>query len=268
MRLVNGASSDSLNLSDRAIQFGDGVFRTMKVTAGQIEFWSQHYAKLASDCARLGIVAPSEAILLAEIAQLAPVDHSIKIIVTRGESARGYMMPADIVPNRIVQRAALPLYASNLYTEGAVLRVCETQASWQPALAGVKHLNRLENVLARREWSDPAIFDGLMLDRDGFVIEGVMSNVFALINGVWSTPKLDCSGVAGVYRDMLLNMNACDDIHAIECDLKLVDLFAADAIFVCNSLAGCVPVRAIEQHRFPLKPRLINQLQQALRQVR
>nr|WP_314899952.1 aminodeoxychorismate lyase [uncultured Deefgea sp.] len=269
MRLVNGILSDSLSLSDRSIQFGDGVFRTMKVTAGQIEFWPQHYAKLTSDCARLGIAAPSEATLLADIAQLARMDHttsdhSIKIIITRGESARGYMTPADIVPNRIVQRAALPAYAPNLYTEGAVLLVCDTRASWQPALAGVKHLNRLENVLARREWSDPAIFDGLMLDRDGFVIEGVMSNVFALIDGVWCTPKLDQSGVAGVYRSMLLQLGACGDIRTNECGLTLADLYSSQAIFVCNSLAACVPVRQIEQHCWRVDIELMKQVQQRL----
>jgi 4-amino-4-deoxychorismate lyase len=268
MRLVNGVLAESLSLSDRALQFGDGVFRTMKVTAGQIEFWPQQYAKLASDCARLGIAAPSEACLLADIAQLEPMDHSIKIIITRGESARGYAVPAEMTPNRIVQRAALPAYLSHLYIEGAVLRVCETRASWQPALAGVKHLNRLENVLARQEWSDPAIFDGLMLDRDGKVIEGVMSNVFALIDDMWCTPKLDQSGVAGVYRAMLLQLNSFEDIRVKECDLSLVDLYAAKAIFVCNSLAGCIPVKQIAQRHFSLELGLMNRLSQALGQMK
>ncbi|MGL4996398.1 MAG: aminodeoxychorismate lyase, partial [Deefgea sp.] len=244
-------------------------FRTMKVTAGLIEFWPQHYAKLVIDCARLGIAAPSEATLLGDIAQLARLDHatsdhSIKIIVTRGESARGYMTPADITPNRIVQRAALPVYSPHLYTEGAVLRVCETRASWQPALAGIKHLNRLENVLARREWTDPNIFDGLMLDRDGLVIEGVMSNVFALIDGFWCTPKLNQSGVAGVYREMLLQLNDCGDIPFKECDLTLAELYSAKAIFVCNSLAACVPVRQIEQQHWRVDLDLMKQVQQRL----
>ncbi len=264
MRLVNGVLAESLSLNDRAFQFGDGVFRTIKVSAGRIEFWPQHYAKLASDCERLGIVAPSEAVLLSDIAQLAPVDHSIKIIITRGESARGYMVPAEIKPNRIVQRAALPVYSPSLYTEGAVLRVCETRASWQPALAGIKHLNRLENVMARREWSDPNIFDGLMLDRDGLVIEGVMSNVFALINGNWCTPKLNQSGVAGVYRAMLLQLDGCSDIHVKECDLTLADLYSATAVFVCNSLAACVPVRQIEQHCYRIDIELMKHVQQLL----
>lgn len=271
MRLVNGVVAESLSLNDRAIQFGDGVFRTMKVTAGQIEFWPQHYAKLASDCARIGIAAPSEATLLADMAQLvrlnhATSDHSIKIIVTRGESARGYVAPADAQPNRIVQRAALPAYSPALYTEGAVLRVCETRASWQPALAGVKHLNRLENVLARREWNDANVFDGLLLDRDGLVIEGVMSNLFALIDGAWCTPKLNYSGVAGVYRDMLLLVNGYGDIPARECDLSLADLYSASAIFVCNSLAGCVPVRQIEQQCWRVDRELMQQVQQSLSQ--
>jgi 4-amino-4-deoxychorismate lyase len=212
----------------------------------------------------LGIVAPSEATLLTDIAQLAPVDHSIKIIVTRGESARGYVAPSDIQPNRIVQRAALPAYSPALYTEGAVLRVCETRASWQPALAGVKHLNRLENVLARREWNDANIFDGLMLDRDGFVIEGVMSNVFALLDGVWCTPILSGSGVSGVYRETLLKSSGFGGIRTRECDLTLVELYSANAIFVCNSLAACVPVRQIEQQCWKVDTALMQQVQQSL----
>ena len=264
MRLVNGVLAESLSLNDRTIQFGDGVFRTIKVIAGLIEFWPQHYAKLARDCARLGIAAPSEALLLAEIAQLAPIDHSIKIIVTRGESVRGYVAPSDIKPNRIVQRTALPAYSPALYTEGAVLRVCETRASWQPALAGVKHLNRLENVLARREWNDATIFDGLMLDRDGFVIEGVMSNLFALLDGVWCTPILSASGVAGVYREMLLKNSGFGGIPTKECDLTLAELYSASAIFVCNSLAGCVPVRQIEQQCWKVDIELMYQVQQSL----
>ncbi|MBM5572060.1 MULTISPECIES: aminodeoxychorismate lyase [Deefgea] len=266
MRLVNGVLAESLSLSDRAIQFGDGVFRTMKVTAGQIEFWSQHYGKLASDCARLGMTAPSEATLLADIAQLQPIDHSIKIIVTRGESVRGYVTPGDIQPNRIVQKAALPVYPATIYTEGAVLRICKTRASWQPALAGVKHLNRLENVLARREWTDPNIFDGLMLDRDGYVVEGVMSNVFALIDGVWCTPTLNDAGVAGVYRDMLLLLNGFSDICTKEAKLTLAELYSASAIFVCNSLAACVPVRQIEQHRWPVDNEWMQHIQHILGQ--
>ncbi|QZA80808.1 aminodeoxychorismate lyase [Deefgea piscis] len=252
MRLVNGVLAEHLNLSDRAIQFGDGVFRTLKVRAGQLEFWPQQYAKLVQDCARIGITAPSEATLLADIAQLAPVDHSLKIIITRGESARGYALPADMKPNRIVQLAALPAYAEHLYLEGAKLVLCATRASWQPALAGIKHLNRLENVLARQEWSDPAVFDGVMLDRDGWVVEGVMSNLFALIDGVWCTPILNESGVSGVYRSILLNDVACNEIPIVERKISLSQLYAADAVFMCNSLAACVPVRQMADRHWPI----------------
>lgn len=269
MRLVNGIAAEMLSLNDRSIQFGDGVFRTMKVTDGRIEFWPQHYAKLVSDCARIGIVATSEALLLADISQLARLDHatsdhSIKIIITRGESARGYAAAADLQPNRIVQRAALPVYSPSLYTEGAVLRLCATRASWQPALAGIKHLNRLENILARREWSDASIFDGVMLDRDGFVIEGVMSNLFALIDGVWCTPQLDESGVAGVYRSMLLKNNALGGIPIKECQIGLADLYLARQVFVCNSLAACVPVRQLEQQHWAIDANLMNAIQQTV----
>ena len=104
----------------------------------------------------------------------------------------------------------------------------------------------------------------LMLDRDGFVIEGVMSNVFALLDGVWCTPILSASGVAGVYREMLLKNSGFDGIPTKECDLTLAELYSASAIFVCNSLAGCVPVRQIEQQCWKVDIELMYQVQQSL----
>ena len=251
MRLVNGVAAESLPLADRAIQFGDGIFRTIKMIGGQPQFWARHYRKLCADCAALGIAAPDEATLLEEIGQLRVqsgfFDATIKIIVTRGESARGYVIPPDCVPNHIVQIAPLHLYPESLYRDGVCLRLCATRASWQPALAGIKHLNRLENVLARREWSDPALFDGLMLDRDGCVIEGVMSNVLLLKDGILATPDLSESGVAGVMRELALAAAARlgwpVEIRAIRLD----ELRAADAVWICNSLIGLMPVSRMDE---------------------
>jgi len=251
MRLVNGVAAESLPLADRAIQFGDGIFRTIKMLGGQPQFWARHYRKLCADCAALGIAAPDEATLLEEIGRLRVqsgfFDATIKIIVTRGESVRGYAIPAGIAPNRIVQIAPLHLYPESLYRDGASIRLCTTRASWQPALAGIKHLNRLENVLARREWSDPAILDGLMLDRDGCVIEGVMSNVLMLKDGIVATPDLSCAGVAGVMRDVALDaakrLGWPPAIRAMTLD----ELRAADAVWICNSLIGIAPVRQMDE---------------------
>ncbi|WP_255990058.1 aminodeoxychorismate lyase [Chitinolyticbacter albus] len=246
MKMINGVAGEALALADRAFQFGDGVFRTLRCDAGGIRFWARQYAKLAADCAALGIAAPPREVLEADIRQLAPQDGAIKLIVTRGESQRGYAVPDACTPNRVVQVSALPPVWP---AEGARVRWCDIRAGWQPALAGVKHLNRLENVLARREWSDPAIQEGLLLDRDGHVLEGVMSNVLALSGRVLFTPRLDDAGVAGVMRSVVADVAARNGIAIREKVLTPAAVMAADRLYLCNSLIGLVPVRELSgQH--------------------
>ncbi|WP_164521532.1 aminodeoxychorismate lyase [Iodobacter ciconiae] len=242
MRLLNGQPQNRISMADRAFQFGDGVFRTMRCTGGAIEFWARHYSHLEQDCAALGIVCPSASILLEDLSRLRPVDAVLKIIITRGETARGYSVPDQLLPNRIVQLAALPAYPEQLYQQGVKVRVCSTQASWQPALAGVKHLNRLENVLARREWHDPDIFEGLMLDRDGFVIEGVMSNVLVLSDNILSTPKLEQSGVSGVMCEVIFDAAVQHGLQVEKRAWTLDEIKQSDAIWLTNSLMGLLPV--------------------------
>jgi 4-amino-4-deoxychorismate lyase len=250
MRLVNGATAESLPLADRALQFGDGVFRTIKMIKGQPQFWSRHYRKLCADCTALGIEAPDESTLRDEIGLLYVnsgfADATIKIIISRGESARGYAIPAGITPRRIVQIAPLHSYPESLYTQGACIRLCTMRASWQPALAGIKHLNRLENVLARREWNDPAILDGLLLDRDGMVIEGVMSNVLIKQGTALVTPDLSSAGVAGVMRDVAMAAARRLGWQVNVQPISLDELRAADSVWLCNSLIGLMPVRQMD----------------------
>ncbi|MFC7418329.1 aminodeoxychorismate lyase [Iodobacter arcticus] len=268
MRLLNGLPQDHISMADRAFQFGDGVFRTMRCTGGAIEFWARHYTRLQQDCAALGIVCPSEAILLEDLRCLTPIDAALKIIITRGETARGYVAPDQLAPNRIVQLAALPAYPEKLHQEGVKVRVCSTQASWQPALAGVKHLNRLENVLARREWSDPSIFEGLMLDRDGLVIEGVMSNVLVLCDSVLSTPKLEQSGVSGVMCEVVFDAAMQHGWRVEKRAWTLDEIKKADAVWLTNSLMGLLPVAELCDQYFspnaaqPLLSAAVNQLRQ------
>lgn len=249
MRLVNGKWIDTLALTDRAVQFGDGVFRTVKYASGGLVFWERHYRKLVADAAVLGITAPDEALLLDDIRRLLVknrfTEAVFKIIISRGESGRGYAIPAEIQPTRIVQIALLPDYPDEVYAVGVTLRLCTIRAGWQPALAGVKHLNRLENVLARREWDDPAILEGLLLDRDGNVLEGVMSNVLARFGNELVTPVLDAGGVAGVLREVALEAARQLGWRSSERRLSRNELLAADRVWICNSLIGVMPVAAL-----------------------
>ena len=248
MILINGLPEDKISAIDRGLAYGDGVFRTLAVRNGKPLCWRLHYAKLRYDCERLSIPAPDEETLLDEIAAAANgmAQCAVKIIVTRGPGERGYTWPVPARPARIVIAGPLPIYPAENAAEGIKVRVCELRLADQPRLAGIKHLNRLENVLARAEWNDTKIAEGLLLDQRGSVIEGVMSNLFILHNDVLLTPDLSRCGVAGATRERILAWAELAGIPVRIQDIPVDMLWDAEEIMVCNSLIGVWQVREID----------------------
>jgi 4-amino-4-deoxychorismate lyase len=239
MILVNGQPAENVSALDRGLAYGDGVFRTLRTHAGQPIWWTDHFTKLGTDCDSLALDCPKEAALLDEVGQVAEAGAGIvKIMLTRGAGARGYAPPSGQACTRVVLSAPLPPHALPDAPTDINARWCDLRLARQPRLAGVKHLNRLENVLARSEWSDPSVFEGLMCDDRGAVIGGVMSNLFWARDGELYTPDLSECGVAGVARARLLHAAAR---LGVRCHVgrQLPDaILAADEVMICNSVIG------------------------------
>ena len=236
--LINGNSNQAISPLDRGFAYGDGVFRTLVMREGQPENWPLHYQKLVADCAAIKIVCPSADMLINDLGQLfLPSETAVaKIIVTRGEGERGYAPPAITAPMRVVVKTTMPDYPKSYSEEGVNLHVCKTQLAAQPLLAGVKHLNRLENVLARMEWNDPTIADGIMFDTQNNVIECTAANIFARFNDTLKTPNLNQCGIAGITRQRII-----DHAHLWHLKIKieqinLEQLLNADEVIISNSL--------------------------------
>jgi len=246
--LVNGKPADTVSAADRGLMYGDGVFRTLLVRNGQPIAWARHLRKLAADCAALSLACPDAGDLLRDVKTLTAdiPDCVIKLVVTRGVGNRGYAPPAPPRATRIALRSLLPGYSLAHADKGVAVRLCSVRLAHQPRLAGIKHLNRLENVLARMEWNDPAIAEGLMRDEAGNVVEGVMSNLFVCHNSALTTPDLSRCGVAGVTRERVLEWAARQGIRVEVKHLSLEEVLAADEVFLCNSVAGIWPVRELE----------------------
>lgn len=245
--LVNGVLSDSVGADDRGLLYGDGIFRTMRVSGGKILHWPRHYRKLQQDCAGLLLPCPERRGLEAELDQLiaGQAEGVAKIVVTRGRGARGYTPPAETAPTRILSLAPCPAFPERFYSLGIKLHVCTLRLAHQPRLAGIKHLNRLENVLAAMEWRDGDAEEGLLLDAKGNVIEGTRSNLFMVRDGALVTPDLSRCGVAGMQRERVMEWAA---LHGVPCRIEafgLADLLAAEEIFMVNSMIGLWPVRAV-----------------------
>lgn len=237
---VNGVVSALVSATDRGIAYGDGVFRTFPVRGGRAQCWSRHYAKLASDCQRLGIAAPVRDMLERDVDAIcmAEPDCVVKIIVTRGQGERGYRAPPVVRPTVITMTSPLPRIPGDGPDCGVAIYPCRLRLSHQPAVAGIKHLNRLENVIARAEWSDVEYAEGLLLDEAGNVVCGTMTNLFAVERGVLLTPDLSRCGVAGVTRDRVIEAAACDGILCHVHDLTLERVRAAEEVILVNSVIG------------------------------
>jgi 4-amino-4-deoxychorismate lyase len=242
---------DALDAGDRGLAYGDGLFGTMRLHAGRPVWWDAHAARLAAGAARLGIAMPDAAWLEATLHDFARGESGpavVKVVLTRGSGGRGYAAPPDAVPTLLLALHDAPPPGP----AALVLRWCETRVAVQPALAGIKHLNRLEQVLARREWSDPAVHEGLMLDTDGRVAGATSANVFARLDGRWCTPPVDRRGIAGIARGWIL-ANAGD---AREAELGPADIARADAVFLCNAVRGILPVGSLGDRRWAPHPAL------------
>lgn len=228
--------TDAVLAEGRGVGYGDGIFETMRAIGGSIPWWPGHRARLALGAARLRIVLPSPECIDSELHDWLSLhrDAVIKLIVTRGSGGRGYTPMPQAPPVWMLIASSLP---PPLRPGGLVLRWCDTRLSRQPLLAGIKHCNRLEQILARTEWSDADIDDGLMRDTEGDVVAATAANLFVLREGHWWTPPLDHCGIAGVCRSWALRAFAAGARR-----LTAEEVETADAVVLCNAVRGILPV--------------------------
>ena len=232
--------------ANRGLAYGDGVFESMRVHHGKLPLWPRHLARLREGAARLGIAVPDVAFVEARAAELAHGidDGVLKLLLARGDGGRGYAPPVDAAPVWVLSRHPLPLVQ-----RGARLHACETRLALQPALAGIKHCNRLEQVLARAECERAGRDEGLVLDAEGNVVSATAANLLVLREGRWATPPVDRCGVAGVLRGWLLEQGLLE-VAAVSMD----DVESADAVALCNAVRGILPVSSLGARAWPPHP--------------
>lgn len=251
---VDGRPADSVPVQNRGLQYGDGVFTTVAIKSGAPLLWERHLRRLQHDAARLGIAPIAPAMLQDDVERCCRgvARATLKIIVTRGAGSRGYRPPAESSVRRIVTLWSRAPQAANA-SDGIAVRLCRARLSRNPMLAGIKHLNRLEQVLARAEWGDDYA-EGLMQDTAGMIIEGTMTNVFIVRDGELLTPDLSQCGVAGVMREEVLERARAANIPSRVSEIPLATIHAADEIFLTNSLIGIWPVRRFETKEYRIGP--------------
>jgi 4-amino-4-deoxychorismate lyase len=243
------ASDAAVPVLDRALHYGDGLFETIACLDGRPRLLERHLRRLQLGCERLGLDVVAPAILASEVRELARGSSRaiVKLLITRGTAlARGYALAGGERARRIALRYAWPLEDPLAQEEGVRVRLARLRLGESPALAGIKHCNRLEQVLARREWSDPAIAEALLFSSSGALVSGILSNVFLVRESKLLTPLLDRCGVAGVMRALVLEIAPAAGIVAQERRLDAADLEAAEELFLTNAVSDIRPVRELE----------------------
>lgn len=254
MFLLNGESKHCIEFSDRGFQYGDGLFETIEIFNGRPLFFKQHLQRLFNGCQKLLIPPPDAEIITKEAFQFShDSTHAVlKLIVTRGSGGRGYRQPDHISPTRLFSLHSFPNHPESYNSQGINVRFCSNTLGINPILAGIKHMNRLEQIIARAEWNTSEFQEGLMMDVHGNVIEGTMSNLFLVKDNILYTPLIDQCGVEGILRNILIITAKKNKIKVIEKVISKKELVNADELFMTNSIIGIWPIKQLEKQRFTI----------------
>jgi len=251
--LVNGEISSFVSAGNRGLNYGDGLFETLLIKNGQPIWWQAHMDRLGICCKRLGLNMPPQAKLLREVktATAGLSSAVVKIVLTRQGQARGYGFDAESDCDRIISAHAIPDNLEEPVLQGRRARICDLRLAVQPALGGIKHLNRLEQVLATAEDYQEGVTEGILLDQEDNVISAISANIFIVMEQRLLTPRLDRSGVRGVFRSQILAaFKARCEQRRIQPDF----LREAHEVFVCNCVRGIVPITRIGDWEYAIGP--------------
>ncbi len=249
--VINGEQDGSLSSLDRGLLYGDGIFETVAIQQGQPQHWQEHLERLNLGCEILGLSGLDHVLLKTEVEKLIDADTQcvVKIIITRGVGGRGYR-PTQQSLTRIIQKFPWPEYPASYTQLGIDVTLCEFRLAQQSKLAQIKHLNRLEQVLARSEWADE-YQEGLVCDQASHIIEATSSNVFFEVVGGLVTPELNGCGVVGVLRNKVISYCNNNDIQLSIREFSLSEISGIQGMFVCNSVIGIWPVKSFSNLVLP-----------------
>ncbi len=256
--LIDGEFKDSISVLDRGLSYGDGIFETMvwcfikeKKNFG-VEFWNRHLRRIEKSCMITKIKMPPIELLntykkriLEKSFNQGLKEGVLKIIITRGVGGRGYKFDSDIKPTIIFLSFSKNHLDQSLYKNGVNVRFCESSIFKNFELAGLKHLNRLDSVIARSEWTKKDIFEGILVDDLENIVEGTMTNIFFTKDKILFTPHISNFGIKGIMRQVVMEKSMLYYEKILETSIKKSDINLFDEMFLTNSILKIVPVKKL-----------------------
>lgn len=252
MIIVNGQIQNHITVADRSLHYGDGCFTTLGFTQGKLHAWPLHLNRLQNNCQRLGIDFEQWQALENDLKQMliqVTAKQSkgvLKIIITRGQGGRGYSPSGAQNPTYIISSHDFPTHYTQWQNDGIDLTISAVKLGKQPLLAGIKHLNRLEQVLVKQELEKTSFDDAIVCSSDNEIIESSAGNIFWLQDEQWFTPYLNECGVEGVMRNQVCGILQKYAQPVKQIKQKSSADFCAQEMFICNSLMEIVPVRSLQ----------------------
>lgn len=255
MFLINGLEQNTLAVTDRATQFGDGSFTTARIVEGRVQQLAAHIGRLQLACERLSIAFSDWQILAQEMSALASEqrDGVLKVIISRGPGGRGYSGSACASPTRILSTSATPAHYTHWKATGVTLALSPVTLGRNPYLAGIKHLNRLEQVLIRTHLEQTDADEALVLDSEGWLTECCAANLFWRCGQEVYTPRLDSAGVNGIMRQFIMATLARSPYRVVEVNAPLAAISQADEVLMCNALMPVIPVQRYAEQQWPAR---------------
>jgi len=268
--LINGTFKKNISVLDRGLAYGDGIFETMRwhidttsrVKFSGVEYWERHLERLKIGCDKIKLPVPSKDLLnsykkkiLKKSSENAINTGILKIIITRGVGGRGCRFESHLKPTIIFLSFPAKPINQKLYKSGVKVRLCETDILENKRIAGIKHLNRLDSVIARSEWGDN-FFEGLFTDNSGNLLEGTMTNIFFIKKKVLYFPRLKSCGIEGIMSQVIKEKTNLFFKDLKGCNLKFSEVKSFDAMFLTNSIIRVVPVRHLENISFGITDEL------------
>lgn len=260
---VNGLQQNAIEIENRGLAYGDGIFTTAKILHGHIQYLTAHIERLVFGCQTLGISAPSTQQLTEQLSNIGK-NYSLavlKVVIIAGKGGRGYARSPANAYDLIVMVHDYPNHYDALAKQGIHLGISQQQLGINPMLSGLKHLNRLEQVLLRQELATTHYDDLLVANVFDEVIEVTSANVFVFLAGKLFTPDVSLSGVNGIMRQTILSYFPQAEIKKLTID----DMQQAQAMFICNCVMGVVPVNQFNEQ--PLATALVRPVQNTLMQA-
>jgi 4-amino-4-deoxychorismate lyase len=242
--IIDVKQDDSIPANDRLALYGDGCFTTMCVINAEIELLQAHIQRLRIGCQQLHIQFSDWQSLQHHVQKKAQqLSHAVlKVVISRGTGGRGYATNNVSEARCYVSVSDLPTHYEQQRISGICLGLSSIRLGNQPLLAGIKHCNRLEQVLIKHEIDQNLVDDVLVCDYQDNVIETSAGNLFFRKGSQWVTPKLDKCGVSGVMRNYIIEIMRSGGINVVESSMPLTDVYDCDEVFVCNSLMKVIPV--------------------------